>query len=61
MHADQNLWTAEQAKVPFTFGIRDPEVGVCAKPGGRPQKTLACRSSDLFPVSISADRERPSC
>ena len=48
MHADQNLWGAEHTKVPFTYGIRDPEVGVCAKPGGCPQKTLACRPSDVL-------------
>ena len=48
MHADQNLWGTEHAKVPFTYGIPDPEVGVCAKQGGRPQKTLACRPSDVL-------------
>ena len=48
MHADQNLWGAEHAKVPFTYEIQDPEVGVYAKPGGRPQKTLACRPSDVL-------------
>ena len=48
MHADQNLWGAEHAKVPLTYGIRDLEVGVCARPGGRPQKTFACRPSDVL-------------
>mgnify|MGYP000550644754 FL=1 len=48
MHANQNLWGTEHAKVPFTYGIPDPEVGVCAKQGGRPQKTLACRPSDVL-------------
>ena len=48
MHADQNLWGTEHANVPFTYGIRDPEVGVCAKPGGRPRNALACRPSDVL-------------
>ena len=48
MHANQNLWGTEHTKVLFTYGIPDPEVGVCAKQGGRPQKTLACRPSDVL-------------
>ena len=48
MHPDQNLWGTEHANVPFTYVIRDAEVGVCAKPGGRPQKALACRPSDVL-------------
>ena len=48
MHPDQNLWGTEHANVPFTYVIRDAEVGVCAKPGGRPQKALACLPSDVL-------------
>ena len=48
MHANQNLWGTEHAKAPFIHGIRDPGVGVCAKPRGRPQKTLACRPSNVL-------------
>ena len=48
MHADQNLWGIEYGKVPFTYGVRDLEVGLCAKPGARLQKVLACRLSDVL-------------